>query len=236
MARTLAGLRTSVKRFLVQKYYMNFVAASSQRVRIIQEAANEFDGLSGATMVIRMRVNAVVSSGNYFASPNDSVQGMMTIKNTATTNKSFRVNFRAGGVAVNYDVGAGSSQKQYNLNEWMTIALRYTGSVIEFWVNGSKIDSRAASGAFGTTVTDWEIAAANASGFSSMDVMWARAWKSSLSDSNLNLAIAQNYITGACLNLDFTEGTGTPVDRGIGAQVILAGSPTWNALWSRTTA
>lgn len=221
-------------RLQLQPSIMHFVSASSQNLKIgYVGSSNKLDGLSALTMVIRLKINAAVNGGIYFSAPYDGTQAMVAIKNTNNTNQTIRINFRAGGTAVNYDV----SNFTYALSTVYTMAIRYNGSLLEFWVDGHKYDSRAATGAFGTSddTKSWGVIyGGNSNGTADMDAIFARAWNTALTDPQLYQAMLGTYTTGAILNLPFMEGAGTPVETANGATVTLSGFPTWISYQART--
>lgn len=233
MARSSASSRAAATRssasarIALQNFAMRHVNASNQSITVARIAANDLTGLSAATMVMRLSLSESINGGNYFDPGSDGTQSVMAIKNQNNTTPTFRINFRAGGVGVNYDIAA--STFSYKLGKVYTIALRYTGSLLQFYVdNFQQLDSRSASGAFGTLTQNWRVMASG-SGASpgSGDVYFARMWTSALNDTDLTNAMNGSFTAGAALNLDFTEGTGTPVEKANAATVTLNNAPAW---------
>lgn len=226
MPRSVATTRTTIPvdgRLVAQPYYMNILNSSSQSVGVTRIAANDLSGLSAGTLVIRCRITSVVNGGVIFQAPTDGTQNIMVIKNQNNTSQKFRFNFRSGGANNNNDV----SGFTYTLNQWYTLGLRYNGSAVDFWVDGVKIQSNAASGAFGTLTSNWTIGSHN------IDVWFARAWTTALSDSDMAAATSTNFKAGAALNVDFAEGKGLPIDKANNATVTVSNGPSWMQLYTR---
>lgn len=213
-------------RIFVQPYAMRFNTASTQSLSISRNGNNTFQGTSAATMIIRLRINAVVNGQNFFDIGSDGTQSAMVIKNQNNTTPTLRINFRAGGTAVNYDIDG--TVFSYVLGKIYTIALRYTGALLQTYVDGVLIDSRAATGAIGTLTQNWRVGAAGSgAGPATIDVFFVKAWKLALSDVELQRATFSKFSSGSVIYLNFSEGSGTPVERAQNGTVTLSNSPTW---------
>lgn len=227
--------RTTVSsRELIHPYYLKCIAASGQKIQIAKTATNQLDGLSAVTMVIRCRISAVVNGGNICSSPNDSVQTALVLKNRNTTAQAFRLNSRMGGSTHNFD--ATTNVQDYNLNDFMSLAVRYDGANVEIWKDGLKIASQAATGAFAASTTNSWFVCGDGGGNTpaTQDVVFFRVWTSALSNANLVAAMQSGYKTGSVIDLELNEGTGTPVDLANNATVTLSGTPTWQQMLGRT--
>ncbi len=174
-------------------------------------------------MVIRMKINKVINGAGFFGAPSDGTQSMIALKNTNNIFPQFRINFRAGGVAANFDVGT----FKYVIGKTYTVGVRYNGSLVDVWVDGVLIGSQAASGAFGTTSQNWSINTVAGGTKGALDVFFARSWKTALSDSDFVLAMNGVIVPASILDMRFLEGTGTMVDSANNATMSIANAPVW---------
>lgn len=224
MARTSTGGRMPTG-----NYDLSFSSASS--ITLTKVAGNDFAGLTAMTCVARIKMLSVVNGGFILGFPTSS-GGVRQIdfKNSNTTNPTFRLNLVSGNVDV--------TTYSYTLNQWIVVAIRYTGSVAEVWIDGVKIFSQSASFTFpNPTTNNYYINTASQNPTqSSCACSLYRLWLSSLSDPNLALAMKNDYSTGAAINLDFSIGSGVPVDRANGTAVTSLGTPVWESMPTRSSA
>lgn len=231
MTRTTATTRTPVTLrapVLESKYTMTTSSSLSL-------PGNSMSDLSAYTAVMRLVINGATAGGAYLALPyNVNSAGLIKHNNNAAI-PGFRINSRINGVDYNYDVAG----YRYKLGKECTVALRYTGSVLEFWVDNVLYDSRSASGSLGTTNTTYGINPAIALN-GDASYVFARIYNTSLSDTNLSLAMAGVKVPGFIFNIDFqgTPGTtGTPSETILNGTVTVTGTPTgYEAHLSRTQA
>lgn len=234
--------RTTTDRERLHPYSLALAPSSgnNQRVKVDVTPTNTLSGLSAATMVGRIKINAVISGSNFMAGPGDGSNQVFTFKNYNTASNGIRINTRVGGANLNYDVP--TNNFSYNTDRFYNFGFRYDGTTMTTWVDGRQVHAKAASGTFPTiTNTGWWVNGdRDGGGASNINCAFFRVWTSALSDTNMINAMNKGYTTGAVIDLEFQEGSGTTTaDLANNATVTFvsgASTPTWTAYESRGTA
>lgn len=206
----------------VQNY--KYTATTTSSLSIAKTVGNDLSGVAGATMVVKWIPNTVVSGGQIFQFGFDGVAtGTLLIKNQNTSINKYRISYQlsgAGGVGVDVD-------GEYTAGKPSTVALRFTGSVIECWVDGILKSSTAAVGVLENSPSiGYAINSTHApAGYANGSYVFVRAWNKALPTLDLILAIRGVKIGSPVFNMDFQEGSGNPTESN-GAGVTLNGTPT----------